>query len=230
MLIRILVLLFLPKTIFFIKSSFLFPRVEWCSLTGQQRASLRQYLGLWGSGTRTEPRLPDPENDQCWARAQQIFALLDSHIFEKEPPENFTRTCSRPRAWNRRAHVVLRTEREILIEVDMLELKRGGNPNFFNHCLLSFYSLSFFCQQLEAGMLSEGGGERTDHLHQPANHSGELIRAARSPQPGCRLGTTSDTTPAPLPPTARRQRASMLLLTVGCSRLRCPHLEVHLRL
>lgn len=44
---------------------------------------------------------------------------------------------------------------------------------------LSFRSLSFFCHQLEAGVLS-AGGERTEHLHQPATHSGELIRAARS--------------------------------------------------
>lgn len=52
----------------------------------------------------------------------------------------------------------------------------------------------FLLPPIRAGHAEWGGGERTGHLHQPANHSGELIRAACSPEAWCYVGTTSDTT------------------------------------
>lgn len=67
----------------------------------------------------------------------------------------------------------------------------------------------FLLPPIRAGHTEWGGGERTGHLHQPANHSGELIRAACSPEAWCCVGTTSDTTSVPSASTRLWERAGV---------------------
>lgn len=123
-------------------------------------------------------------------------------------------TCPCPRAEDILADVILRPELEIIIGVKRLAFRWGRNRIlslfFLTEALFPINLKSLFLlPPIRAGYAEWGGGEGTGHLHQPAIHSGELIRVAPSPEAWCFVGTTSDTTSAPSPPTPRRERTGV---------------------
>lgn len=117
--------------------------------------------------------------------------------------------CPFPQAQDILADVILNSLLEIIIGVKRLASRWGGNRYLFLSKALSPIILKslFLLPPIRAAHAERGGGERTGHLHQLANHSGELIRAACSPEAWCCVGTTSDTTSVPSPSTLLRQRA-----------------------
>lgn len=119
-------------------------------------------------------------------------------------------TCPSPQAQDRLADVILKPVLEIIIGVKRLAVRWGGNicfPSLLTKALSPvILEPLFILPPIRCGHAEWGGGEGTGHLHQPANHSGELIRAARSPQAWCCIGTTSNTTSVPLSSTPLRER------------------------
>lgn len=79
-------------------------------------------------------------------------------------------------------------------EIDFFTL---SSHSLLTKALSTIILKSLFLLQPIRGRHTERERERMGHLHQPANHSGELIRVALSPEAWCCVGTTSDTTSVP---------------------------------